>query len=381
MTRPTTRSTPTTSGARTPRLFWIDNLRVFLTALVLLHHCAITYSHIPAWTYLEPGRDPSATGLDVLVSVNQMWFMGAFFLISGYFVPGAVDRHGIRGFVRGRLMRLAVPLVVFVVILRPLFVLPLWLRSPERQPGFTGFLADSFGSIDPGPLWFVMVLLVFSLGYAAVRALVDAEPGDDVPHRLRLHVLVLVTFGLGVATYLWRILTPDGSWWPVVGLPTPSYLPQYLLCFVAGVAAARRRWLEHIPVGAGAWSAVLAVAALLGYLTLGSGGDARMMGGPSLVALGAAMLVSATAVFVITAVLVLFRVVARGTGPARQWLSDNAFAVYVVHAPVLALLGMALAGWQAPAAVKALGLFAAGAVASWLLAAATRALPLARRVF
>jgi hypothetical protein len=60
--------------------------------LVVLHHAAITYGNIPIWYYSEPASDSSGAVLDLLVMFNQTFFMGSFFLIAGYFVPGSYDR-------------------------------------------------------------------------------------------------------------------------------------------------------------------------------------------------------------------------------------------------------------------------------------------------
>ncbi|MEV4160945.1 acyltransferase, partial [Nonomuraea dietziae] len=61
------------------RLAYVDNLRVALTVLVVLHHVAVTYGNIPLWYYVEPARDPSGLALDVLVMFDQAFFMGLFF--------------------------------------------------------------------------------------------------------------------------------------------------------------------------------------------------------------------------------------------------------------------------------------------------------------
>ncbi|GAB3701637.1 hypothetical protein [Nocardiopsis oceani] len=53
------------------RLFFVDNLRVVLTLLVVLHHAAITYGNIPAWYYTEPAQDPTGVVLDLFVLLNQ----------------------------------------------------------------------------------------------------------------------------------------------------------------------------------------------------------------------------------------------------------------------------------------------------------------------
>ena len=111
-------TTPMTTLQTRTRLSYLDNLRVVLTALVVLHHAAVTYSHIPLWYYYEAPHDDSATALDVFLALNQAYFMGFFFLIAGYFTPGGLDRKGVGRFARDRLVRLGIPLLLFVIVVR-----------------------------------------------------------------------------------------------------------------------------------------------------------------------------------------------------------------------------------------------------------------------
>jgi peptidoglycan/LPS O-acetylase OafA/YrhL len=103
------------------RLFYLDNLRIVLTVLVVLHHLGVTYGHIPVWYYHEnpPAGDAASSLLDLFVATNQMFFMGFFFLISGYFVPASYDRKGGKTFLKDRAIRLGIPLLAFLLILRP----------------------------------------------------------------------------------------------------------------------------------------------------------------------------------------------------------------------------------------------------------------------
>ena len=70
-------------------LFFVDNLRIFLITLVVLHHLSITYGHSGGWFYYEGKPDELTTILFTIFNIiNQAFFMGFFFLISGYFTPG-----------------------------------------------------------------------------------------------------------------------------------------------------------------------------------------------------------------------------------------------------------------------------------------------------
>jgi glucan biosynthesis protein C len=112
----------------TSRLFFIDNLRTGLITIVVLHHVALVYGAGHPFYYVEPPlTDPLAfLVLLVFILVNQSWFMGAFFLISGYFTPGSFDRKGLGSFIKDRLLRLGIPLILFYFVLSPLSSIGYW---------------------------------------------------------------------------------------------------------------------------------------------------------------------------------------------------------------------------------------------------------------
>ncbi|HTC97159.1 MAG TPA: acyltransferase family protein, partial [Bradyrhizobium sp.] len=101
----------------------IDALRAAVTLLVVFHHTAITYGAIGGWYYREIEPSTKSLGGIVLIlfcTINQAWFMGLFFLLAGYFTPPAYDRHGTGGFIRERVIRLGIPLLVYFLLLHPL---------------------------------------------------------------------------------------------------------------------------------------------------------------------------------------------------------------------------------------------------------------------
>lgn len=97
MTGETDRVIGSAMGATTrlPRVGYLDNIRVFLTGLVVLHHFAITYGAPGWWFYVEQPVD-GLTGavLFPFVAINQAYFMGFFFLLSAYLLPGSLKRKG-----------------------------------------------------------------------------------------------------------------------------------------------------------------------------------------------------------------------------------------------------------------------------------------------
>jgi hypothetical protein len=346
------------------------------------------------WFYLEPAQDPSGGLLDLFVALNQTYFMGLFFLLAGYFVPGAADRRGGRGLVRERLVRLGAPFLLFVLLVRPFVMIPNYAPAAEMfaaEGGELPFWLYLVLTYDPGPMWFVEVLLVMTLAYAAARGLRErharrrdlpvrppARPADTAPLRWAVPVLAL-TLGLALVTFAWRYLAP-APYWPVVGLPSPGYLPQYATLFVLGVLAYRGNWLVRLPGAAGWFGAALALAGLVaGTVFMVLLGEAAQVPG-TWQALVQTTAESVLATGAVLALLVGFRRFAGGSSRLTRRLSDNAFAVYVLHPLVLVGLGVALSGWEADAFVKFLGVGALAVPACWALAAAVRSLPGAGRI-
>jgi len=86
------------------------------------------------------------------------------------------------------------------------------------------------------------------------------------------------------------------------------------------------------------------------------------------------------AVGVILVLFTVFRRFFRTQGPVLSFASRNAFAVYVLHPPILVGLGYAFSGLELNTLVKFALVLAVAVPTCWLLAAAVRTLPIARRV-
>lgn len=330
------------------RLFFVDQLRVALTALVIIHHLAVTYGAVAVWYYVEPPSDGLVMlVMLVLVLLNQAFFMGSFFLIAGYFTPGSYERKGAGAFLRDRLVRLGIPLLIYTLLINPLVgflgynFLPEQLR-PEPRPSFWEFALLSFG---PGPLWFLEALLLFAVLYALWRRFARGEQpaaaGNDGPPALL--AVVLFVLGLAATTFLIRLVIPIGSFLPIVGFPTASHLPQYIGLFAVGVLAQRRGWLHSIPDRAGRWGFIAAALAtiLLGAPAI-SDVTGAFVGGMRWQALAYALWEAIFCVGMNLGLLVLFRKRFDRPGALGRFLSANAYATYIIHAPVIVALSVAL---------------------------------------
>ena len=355
--QPTEESPVQTTTGRTSRLFFIDHLRASLVILVVLHHLALVYGGIPPFYYFEPPFNDPLAGLIALVFVlfNQAWFMGAFFLLAGYFTPGSFDRKGPGSFLKARLLRLGIPVILFCFVLNPISRMGWWLMPAS----LTGITTPPTWQAYPrllglGPLWFVAMLLIFSFGYAAWRRLTRNRTSSSMsesspPSYLGIGIFILA---LALVSYLVRIVIPLGT--SVSEFPTLAYLPQYLSFFVIGAVASRHNWFRTLPRSMGVVGFVTAVVAgVLLYPLAFSGHLFSLELTPALDnAWGNGQWQSAVyalwdstfAVGICLGLITLFRRFFNGQGRFGRFLSQHGYTVYIIHIPTIVFLAFALGG-------------------------------------
>ena len=100
-------------GPPKDRIFFVDYLRASIISLVILHHLALTYAANSPFYYVEPTTDSVAVLVLVIFQLsNQAWFMGLLFLLSGYLSPSSIARKGSKQFLKERLIRFGIPILI-----------------------------------------------------------------------------------------------------------------------------------------------------------------------------------------------------------------------------------------------------------------------------
>src|SRR5512136_868330 len=259
----------------TTRLLFVDNIRVFLTILVILHHTMIIYAASGNWgLYMEGRQDDITKALGGWFSAtNQAYFMSLFLLISAYFVPGSYDRKGASHFLKDRLIRLGIPLIIYSWIISPLsFVVVIYVTQGQILPLSRYLPGGGFeGILGAGPLWFVEVLLIFSLVYALWRRLFQPNPPvPSVESESRFPgsaAIALFALLLGVAAFLVRLWVPVGWNFSLLNLQFPFFV-LYIALFIVGLIAYRRNWLLGLPDAKGKLWLGIAIALILLFVPL-----------------------------------------------------------------------------------------------------------------
>jgi peptidoglycan/LPS O-acetylase OafA/YrhL len=340
--------TPPPHRKLSDRLYFADNLRTYLITLVVLHHLAIVYTGAGAFYYVEPTPiDQMALAvLVIFIAINQAYFLGLLFLISAYFSPGSLERKGVRRFVKDRLIRLGIPLLIFFFVLNPIAAIGSY-AMPASVSGITTPLSwqASPQLVGFGPMWFVAMLLVFDIGFAiwwaARRNRMPRQESSKEPPRYRaIAAFILV---LALTSYLIRIAIPIGEF--VAGFPTLSYLPQYVSFFIIGIVAVRHNWLRNVPKSMGrAGFALVLVATIIVFPIAISGGATNVAGYGSWQSAVYAVWDSTVAVGMSLGLITLFRDRFNWSGSFTRFLQRHSYTVYVIQAPIIVFVVVALMG-------------------------------------
>jgi hypothetical protein len=201
-------------------------------------------------------------------------------------------------------------------------------------------LGDRIPDWDPGPLWFVAALLVFSVVYAAYRTI---RPAVVRPVALRPFHLVWLGAVIAASTFVVRLEFPiDSSQFLMIHV---WQWPQCIGLFTLGILAAEHGWLDPVPdrlrAPAGRW-ALGGVGVMVGAFVASSDSLDPFEGGwtwqAGAVAIAEGMLAVSLAVWL----LARFQSHHAAAGPVARGAGRAAFGAYVLQAPVLVGLAVAL---------------------------------------
>jgi glucan biosynthesis protein C len=372
------------------RLYYLDNLKVFLIILVIMHHVGQAYGATGgAWFYSYPGERVKL--LELFFAFNASFFMGLFFSISGYFFPGSFDRNGARKFITDKLMRFGIPLIFAAFVMMPLIEYVKYLNYTNHI-SFTDFYIQHWLRFAPntalrqstfnfGHLWFIEHLLVYSILYAVIRTVMQRfVPSTSIAttRQANLYIIISYIFILGIITHLMRTAWgfPIDRWIAFLGFiqMEPAHIPQYLSLFIFGILAYRWSFLDSVTTprsilwllpGIGIF--VITIVQL--YLTGRQAAFFMLEYKEALLCVG-----------VCIGLLALFKTFLNRTGRIMQILSENAFGAYIFHVPIVVALQYAFDPVRAGAFTLFVVVSFLSIPASFLASGLVRSIPGMKRI-
>lgn len=340
-------------GVGLPRLAWIDNVRTGVIAAVIVAHVATAYVLHVDWYYEERTANPITEAVLALAILPAgLFVMALLFLVAGMLSQRSLARKGPGRFLIGRMWRLGVPLILYVVVIGPLTSLV--GQRAEGNPAAThaaAFLLEEVKHPETGPMWFVFALAVFTIAYAGLSLV---RPSDRFRSVLRPRHLLAAGGLVAVGSFAVRLVWPFASDTPL-GLNLFEW-PQMLVMFGFGTLAAERGWLAEPPGWLRRVCGLSGLIGVLGLVVLGvvvvASGSSAFLGGWHVEAMAEPVFEAVVAVSMsLWAVLWFAEHVAFDSTLSRA-LAYASYPAYVLHPPVVVLLSAALSSLAVIAELK-----------------------------
>ena len=363
-----------------PREAWPDSLRVVIIAGVIVMHAATGYVVDVGWYYEErTSSEAWQIALTVPAFLGGLFALGPLFFVAGWLSAPSLARKGPRDFAAGRLLRLGVPLVVFTFLIDP--VADYLGAHGEGEPGsLLDYLANRNGARDTGPMWFVAVILLFSIGYAAWRQRRPASGDRAAPRTWHLVAAVGVIALLSFLVWQWSSLA-DESWYNLKW----AQWPQGGVLFLLGIWAGERSWLETwLPRTATrlGWMALGALTVLFGLAGYGlARDDVGVIAGSA--NLPTFLFAWCDGTIAVAGGLWLVATLRHRQPRASWWRAATArssYATYVIHPLVLVTLMVLIRHWPVAPETKFLVVAPLGVLIAYATGFALTRLPGVRRL-
>lgn len=322
------------------RLAYLDNIKTFLTALVVTHHvnCAFGGGVQGSWFLIVGlgGDGPFTRFLEVFASLNQAFFMPLFFFISAYFVPSSYAKKGWQAFRQGRKRRILLPALFSLFVITPACV---------ALGGYVAGIEKIVYAPHPGVAWFLYWLLLFNWMYATMMTddtsgstpventkLLDNNTSGSTPvEKTKMPGTItrllcgITVCGLALLPFL--ILTPGSlASMPVsIGSVTCDFLMFYL-----GVQAKKNAWLETSLV-----EQMDIHPIVLLFMVIGEGAGMAilqpMIEEKQLVGIAFICLAGLFCLDMSLLVLVSFQKYLNGENSVSEFFARAAYGVYLIH--------------------------------------------------
>jgi hypothetical protein len=230
-----------------------------------------------------------------------------------------------------------------------------------------------------GPMWFAAALLIFSILYALFR-----KWAPSLVIRASLFHFAVIILVITLGAFFLRLFFPLGT--AVVNFQL-GYFSSYIVLFILGILAFNNNLFRSVDLKMG--RKLLLLAAVIGIplwvFVMMVGGPAKgqfpINGGFNWQALVYALWESLACMCISFGLVGVFRERLNTKSPFKQFLADNAFAVYVFHPPILIGLSVMFQPVSLAPLLKFLFISALTIPACFIISALIRKVPVFRKIF
>ena len=167
------------------RVNYVDNLRWLTVSLLIFYHAAMAYNTWDEANYIHLGENKAFAAIVTFISP---WFMPLMFLLAGVSASYSLRKRGYGRFIKERLVRLGLPLLVGTLTLVPV----LTYIADKTHNGYAGSFFEHYsvfftkftdltgydGGFSLAHLWFLAVLIIISLVSCVFIILIKLVSGN-----------------------------------------------------------------------------------------------------------------------------------------------------------------------------------------------------------
>ncbi|MCD9107488.1 acyltransferase family protein [Bradyrhizobium japonicum] len=361
-------SASTSAAPASERLHALDALRGGALLLGIVLHAAMSFvPATPRFWFIQDTHPSLLLGL--LTFTIHVFRMTTFFLMAGFFARMSFHRRGTQGFVRDRLQRIGLPLVIgWPILFTPMSLIAIW-ASHFPNGGWSRSWPPVLPNFPLAHLWFIYVLLELYVAMLLLRGAfvwLDASgTWRAVIDRVFAGIMrsplapLVPAIPIGIAFCL------DQRWINVMGVRTPDQSlitnAQAWIGFGSAFAVGwllhrqvdllrliERRWLPHLLLAV----VLILISFVLAGVMLSAPGAPKLPISFATLRLVSAILYAPVIWIATLAAIGLALRFMSGFSPTRRYLADASYWLYLIHMPIVMVLQVALSQLDWPGLIK-----------------------------
>ena len=331
---------------------------------IVVHATLPYFSRIARLESYWPADDDQSILLFLVFDFIHAWRMPTFFLLAGFFAHLVLERRSTSKFVLDKLMRIALPLVLFGAVMA-VIIPSIWFY------GWYGFISlevfqdalgdrpdlDSSGELV-AHLWFLYYLLLMYAALIGFRLLgrlrrapasVGAAGRPSLGRYIGNAVYTRLPLLLTLAAVILLVVRAGDQSRPIWPLNGPDVLYGSLFFFYGYGLYARRKLIDRLR-GTGSLAALWAVGTAMFFIYLvlvGAMDESSKQGldGETIAFLWlvGTVFYGASAVLFSLGLIGIFERLLRSSRTWVRWLADSSYWIYIVHLPIVTFLTFYLA--------------------------------------
>jgi len=230
------------------RMYFFDNLKVFIILLMVVFHIAMGYTtwDLKWWWVNDIKKD---SFFDLFVLETDVYIMPIMFMIAGYFAAVVLVKKDIALFWKEKIQRIVLPWIGGVIFIAPLVGYSVVFSRTDTPPSYLYFWTNVF--IDyyhQAAFWFLGVLTLFfillTIAYQMNSSYFKKSSQIDSPSAWFFPLFALLT---AVPFFVGNLFFWNDEWVNVkyILVLQPVRIGLYLCYFALGIYAWKKSWFTQ----------------------------------------------------------------------------------------------------------------------------------------